>query len=248
MMPTMQHVVRTVSAVFGIPVDTLDQFVRIMRAEQVLPATRRGFGGVSIPSSAAALFLFAVMRSSPKAAAVNAREVGELVADDIGASLEPIHDAILACLGLKQGVTMATAVGSLIDRFADGSIENVAIVERGIEVEIDRYRPFGSIKFHPTAEHAANIVSAYESVYRDVRPRRNDDGTFIEHIILGFSSPLIYERKISYRVDPVRNMKAYKAYGDLMDELNKYDIRGVERITGRTLKALGALYAGAAHD
>lgn len=239
-----------------VPRATIEAYSRVLRREGLLPETKRGGGATPLTSVMAGYMLAAVMRGSPVAAAENAREVGDLIVHDpIGnpsgvlsgdARSDPILDCQLAMFGWPDDMSFARALGWLIDRYVDGTIGQFIDDAKGIVIEIDRYWVTAKLSLHPAPSFIDGYVEAWRSAFKDLErpplPERNLDGSLRLPMEITFHSPLRYEMKVSYKVDPARNRKAAKSYMRLREEAGKDDRFGVERVTQKTLIAIAEAF------
>jgi len=240
----------------GLPLGTVEAHSRVLRREGVLPETKRGGAAEPLTSTMAGYMLAAVLRGSPTAAADNAREVGNLIVHDtIGnpsgvlngdGRADPILDSQLAMFGWPADMSFAGMVGWLIDRHVDGTLDKFIDTSKGYKIEIDRYWTIAALHCQPALPLVEKYVAAWREALKTLErpplPDRMADGSLVRPMEVAFHSPLRYEMKVSYKVDPERNRKAGKQYMRLREEAGKFDVWGTESVTQRTLIAIAEVF------
>jgi len=243
------------AAVRGVPFATIEAYSRVLRREGVLPETKRGGGG-PFTSKMAGYMLAAVLRGSPTAAADNARAVGDLIVHDtIGnpsgvlngeGRADPILDSQLAMFAWPADMSFAGMVGWLIDRHVDDTLDKFIDASKGYKIEIDRYWTIAGLHCQPSLPLIDPYIEAWRVAFNGLEhpplPERNPDGSLRRPMEIAFHSPLRYEMKVSYKVDPERNRKAGKQYMRLREEAGKFDVWGTESVTQRTLIAIAEVF------
>jgi len=247
-MTTVNRLNTAISAVRGMPHATSEAYSRDLRRAGIFPETSRG-GPKSAPritTTMAGYMLAALLRGSPTAAAENAREVGDLIVHDPIGNVagilrgedraDPILDCQRAMFGWPADMSFARAVGWLIDRYVDGSIANFIDDAKGIMVEVDRYWVMAKLFVHP----AAHLVDGNKSAWQTALGVSDVPAPLPMEIM--FHSPLRYEMKVNYKVNPDLNRAAHQTYSRLRDEASKFDRLGTESVTQRTLIAIAEVF------
>lgn len=240
----------------GVPLGTIEAYSRVLRREGVLPETKRGGAASPLTSIMAGYMLGAVMRGSPIAAADNAREVGDLIVhDSIGnpsgvlageVRTDPILDSQLAMFGWADDMSFARAIGWLIDRHVDGTIDKFIDTTKGYKIEIDRYWTTARLYCQPALPLVDQYIDAWRVAFKGLEhpplPERNVNGELHRPMEIGFHTPLLHEAKISYGVDKARNREAHRKYRELRERAGKFDVWGSESVTQRTLIAIAEVF------
>lgn len=240
----------------GVPRATIEAYSRVLRKEGFLPETKRGGGGPPLTTTMAGYMLAAVLHGLPTAAADSAREVGDLIVHDpIGnpggvvngeARSDPILDCQLAMFGWPADMSLARAIGWLIDRYVDGSIAKFIDDTKGIRIEVDRYWVTAKLSLHPAQHLVDGYVDAWRVAFKGIEhpplPERNPDGSLRRLMEIDFHTPLLHEAKISYGVDNARNREAHRKYRELRERAGKFDVWGSESVTQRTLIAIAEVF------
>jgi hypothetical protein len=226
----------------GVPRATIEAYSRVLRREGLLPDTKRGSGATPLTTTMVGYMLAAVMRGSPIAAAENAREVGDLVIHSVdGSTFDPMVDRPRNALGWSDGITFAQAIGWLIDRHIDGTIKDfVSCRGMGIELKVDRYWTMAWLRWEPCGQLLTEYVAGWTEALK-IEPPRLGDG-LRSPMEIGFHTPLLHETKISYGVDKARNREAHRKFNEMKERASKFDVRGTESVTQRTLTAIAEVF------
>ena len=232
----------------GAPMPTIEMYSRGLRKGGVLPETKRGSGGSGASTIHAAMMLCAIMRGSPVNATASAMEVGGLAPESGGGALmDPILNAVLEAVGWEETTTFAEAIGALIEHHARDTVDSIIADPASLWIEVDRYWTTAALTWKPSPSVAAEMVAAYTTVFgRDAATRMLDigfDGAIHQPLRIPFHHPALLAAKIAYRDgDKEANRAAHAVFGASKALASECDVWGTEKVSHRTIAALGEAY------
>lgn len=211
----------------GVSRANIESYSLALRRAGLLPESKRGGGATPLTTVQAGYMLASVMRGSPVAAVKNAREVGDLIVRGTSGGFDQVTKRVLHALDWPADMSFAPAIGWLIDRHVDGSI-NSYIEGAYIKVEIDRYWTMASIRWEPTR----HIIDEFaEGWFEGAR----------ERLQLTPSGKLPFPFEINFHT-PLLHGKAHREYLELKKSREKFDVWGNESVTQRTLIAIAEVF------
>jgi hypothetical protein len=151
--------------------------------------------------------------------------------------LDSALEAQLKMFGWDAGITLAEAMAALIDRTIDTTLART-IDPRNFTIETDKYWTRALLRCSPVPALVEQLAAAWRAISPRLEPERNFDGTLTRPMELQFHSPLLYEAKISYDVDPERCRAANEKYSELRRRAIDLDLHGTESVTAKTIQAL----------
>lgn len=256
-MTSVHRLIDTIARVRGMPQATVDSYTRPLRKGGVLPETRRGGAATPATPLDAAHILLAVMRGSPAAAVENAKEAGglALTCDPITAEMERDTRAFL---GWAEGLSLAEAIGWLIEQYRDGKASRYIAGEESsgavVSITLDKYWADCSLKLKPSSELGSIFVGDFarflsskcEGTDAGERARSTLlDGEHLKNSLeFNFRSPLLFEASQAFGVDVPKHRDAHRRFREEKARINQFDIYGSETVTNRTLAALGEAFRG----
>jgi hypothetical protein len=239
---------KCISKLRGLPVSNIDAYARPISKADMFPSPPDGKRNAPLKPIHASLLLFGTLRHSPKLAADNAHELGQLVPHFPFQALGEPMLGLLPALGWNERTTFAEAFASLINKASQGTIHEIAknplfAGEHSISVEVDLYRPNAKISIFPSdnLEKAwrDHLDAQVEPEIKDLLGPEYADG----YLVIPFASPgYATVRETFFDGDAVENRNAWRDVHSRNQFENAYDRNGKEIVTIRTIEVLGKLF------
>lgn len=245
MRTTINRLNHALAACRGVDVGTLENYSRPLSAQGVFPKPRKRGAPAELDPTHAARYLFAVMRGSPRDAAKNAKEVGDLILHFNVPVMDPLKQAILPALGWPDDINLASAVGWLIQNASTGQISRYLDPQNFVSITVDRHWTQARISWVPTAQ----ILQTWREGWMKSIPPLNGRSKLAQfdrrewerragHIEFVFESPVIYQINQTYALDANESERMWREYEVERTSRRKLDVGGSDVVHFMTVESL----------